>query len=57
LIDLGLSSELRGRLDGLYRLVRNDEGYTPQSFVSALRELQSALDRTAAPPISAAREH
>jgi Cytochrome c554 and c-prime len=55
LIDLGMSSEHRGQLDGLYRLVRNDEGYTPESFVSALRELQSGLDRT--PAVSAAREH
>jgi hypothetical protein len=57
LIDLGTSSEHRGRLDGLYRLVRNDEGYTPESFVSALRELQSALDRTGTPAISAARQY
>jgi hypothetical protein len=57
LIDLGMSSEHRGRLDGLYRLVRNDEGYTPESFISALRELQSALDRASTPAISAAREH
>jgi hypothetical protein len=57
LIDLGMSSEHRGRLDGLYRLVRNDEGYTPESFISALRELQSALDRTWTPAISAARGH
>jgi len=48
LIDLGISSEHRSRLDGLYRLVRNDEGYTPESFISALRELQSALDRKGA---------
>jgi len=41
----------------MYRLVRNDEGYTPESFVSALRELQSALDRTWTPAISAARQH
>ena len=47
LIDLGRSGEYRARLDGLYRLVRNDEGYTPERFVSALRELQSALDRGA----------
>jgi hypothetical protein len=57
LIDLGMSNEHRARLDGLYRLVRNDEGYTPESFVSALRELQSALDRTWTPAISAARQH
>jgi hypothetical protein len=37
--------------------VRNDEGYTPESFISALRELQSALDRTSIPAISAARQH
>jgi Cytochrome c554 and c-prime len=48
LIDLGMSSEHRGRLDGLYRLVRNDEGYTPETFISALRELQAALDRRGA---------
>jgi hypothetical protein len=48
LIDLSMSSEHRGRLDSLYRLVRNDEGYTPESFISALRELQSALDRKTA---------
>jgi hypothetical protein len=48
LIDLGMSSEHRGRLDGLYRLVRNDAGYTPESFISALRELQAALDRRGA---------
>lgn len=46
LIDLGLSSEHRSRLDGLYLLVRNDESYTPENFVTALRELQSALDKT-----------
>ena len=57
LIDLGMSSEHRGRLDGLYRLVRNDEGYTPENFISALRDLQSALDRTWTPAISAARQH
>ncbi|MDB6157901.1 MAG: hypothetical protein JWO04_1607 [Gammaproteobacteria bacterium] len=45
LIDLGMSREHRTRLDGLYKLVRNDEAYTPESFVTALRELQSALDR------------
>jgi hypothetical protein len=43
LIDLGWSSEHRARLDGLYKLVRNDEAYTPEKFVTALRELQSAL--------------
>jgi hypothetical protein len=47
LIDLGRSAQYRGWLDGLYKLVRNDEGYTPERFVSALRELQSALDRAA----------
>jgi hypothetical protein len=57
LIDLGMSSEHRGRLDGLYRLVRNDEGYAPESLITALRELQSALDRSWPPAISAAREH
>jgi hypothetical protein len=45
LIDLGRSSDYRTWLDGLYRLVRNDEGYTPERFVSALREFQSALER------------
>ena len=39
-----MSSAHRGRLDGLYRLVRNDEAYTPENFVTAMRELQSALD-------------
>ena len=47
LIDLGWSNEHRARLDGLYRLTRNDEGYTPEAFVTAMRELQSALDRLA----------
>jgi hypothetical protein len=47
LIDLGRSSEYRKWLDGLYRLVRNDEAYTPERFVSALRELQSVLDKAA----------
>jgi hypothetical protein len=46
LIDLGVSSAHRSRLDGLYKLVRNDEAYTPESFVTAMRELQSALDRS-----------
>ena len=55
LIDLGMSSQHRSRLDGLYRLVRNDEAYTPESFVSALRELQGALDHTAPPEIRASR--
>jgi len=45
LIDLGASSQYRAWLDGLYRLVRNDEAYTPESFVTALRELQAALDK------------
>jgi hypothetical protein len=45
LIDLGTSSQLRNKLDGLYRLVRNDEAYSPADFIAALRELQSALDR------------
>jgi hypothetical protein len=49
LIDLGVSSEHRGRLDALYRLVRNDEAYTPENFVTALRELQSALDKSPPP--------
>jgi hypothetical protein len=49
LIDLGMSSEHRARLDGLYRLVRNDEAYTPESFVTALRELQSAVDKNSSP--------
>jgi hypothetical protein len=44
LIDLGASSQFRNKLDGLYRLVRNDETYNPESFVTALRELQSELD-------------
>jgi hypothetical protein len=47
LIDLGRSGQYRGWLDGLYKLVRNDEAYTPERFISALRELQSALDRAA----------
>ena len=47
MIDLGWSNEHRARLDGLYRLTRNDEGYTPEAFVTAMRELQSALDRLA----------
>jgi Cytochrome c554 and c-prime len=45
LIDLGASSRFRARLDGLYRIVRNDESYAPESFIAALRDLQSALDR------------
>jgi hypothetical protein len=45
LIDLGRSGEYRAWLDGLYKLVRNDEAYTPESFITALRQLQSALDR------------
>ena len=44
LIDLGVSGQHRNRLDGLYRLVRNDEAYTPESFVTAMRDMQSALD-------------
>ena len=47
LIDLGWSNEHRARLDGLYRLTRNDEGYTPEAFVTAMRDLQGALDRLA----------
>jgi len=47
LIDLGWSNEHRTRLDGLYRLTRNDEGYTPEAFITAMRDLQSALDRLA----------
>jgi len=47
LIDLGWSGEHRARIDGLYRLTRNDEGYTPEAFVTAMRDLQSALDRLA----------
>jgi hypothetical protein len=46
LIDLGVSGQHRNRLDGLYRLVRNDEAYTPESFVTAMRDMQSALDST-----------
>jgi len=53
LIDLGWSGEHRARLDSLYRLTRNDEGYTPEAFVTAMRDLQSALDRLA---LSAARQ-
>jgi hypothetical protein len=45
LIDLGKSAEYRTWLDGLYKLVRNDEAYTPERFISAMRELRSALDR------------
>jgi hypothetical protein len=45
LIDLGRSSQYRSRLDGLYRLVRNDESFNPENFVTALREFQTALDR------------
>ena len=32
-------------LDGLYKLVRNDESFNPDSFVTALRDFQTALDR------------
>jgi hypothetical protein len=46
LMDLGLSGPHRSWLDGLYRLVRNDEAYTPDSFVSAMRQLQSVLDNS-----------
>jgi hypothetical protein len=47
LIDLGVSSQYRARLDGLYRLVRNDEAFSPENFGAALRELQSALEHGA----------
>jgi hypothetical protein len=45
LIDLGLSGQHRGWLDGLFRLVRNDEGYTPESFIKSMHELQAVLDK------------
>jgi hypothetical protein len=35
----------RDWLDGVYKLVRNDEAYTPEKFVTALRQLQSVLDK------------
>ena len=47
LIDLSWSSAHRARLDSLYRLTRNDEGYTPEAFVTAMRDLQAAMDRLA----------
>jgi hypothetical protein len=47
LIDLSWSSAHRERLDSLYRLTRNDEGYTPEAFVTAMRDLQAAMDRLA----------
>jgi len=50
LIDLGWSNEQRARLDGLYRLTRNDEGFAPEAFVTAMRELQSALEGLAISP-------
>jgi hypothetical protein len=53
LIDLGWSGEHRARIDGLYRLTRNDEGYPPEAFVTAMRDLQSALDRLALQPAPA----
>jgi hypothetical protein len=56
LIDLGMSSEHRSRLDGLFRLVRNDEAYTPENFVTALRELQTALDKTSSAALSTPRQ-
>ena len=50
LIDLNWSSAHRARLDSLYRLTRNDEGYTPEAFVTAMRDLQAAMDRLAVSP-------
>ena len=47
LIDLSWSGAHRARLDSLYRLTRNDEGYTPEAFVTAMRDLQAAMDRLA----------
>src|SRR5262249_22944693 len=43
LIELKLAEPHRARLDELYRLVRNDERYSPDEFVMALRKLQSEL--------------
>jgi hypothetical protein len=45
LIDLGVSGQYRTWLDGLYRLVRNDEAYTPESFITAMRDLRTTLDK------------
>jgi hypothetical protein len=42
---LGLAGSHRDWLDGVYKLVRNDEAYTPEKFVTALRQLQSVLDK------------
>ncbi len=43
LIDLNMADRHREALDGLYRLVRDDEAYAPESFTLALRKLQAAL--------------
>jgi hypothetical protein len=45
MIDLNMANQRRGTLDGLYRLVREDEAYNPESLIRALRELRSGLDR------------
>jgi hypothetical protein len=44
LIELGLSSRFRKRLDDLYKLTQNDEAFVPEQFVTSLQQLQSDLD-------------
>lgn len=43
LIELKLASRHRHSLDGLYKLVQNDEAYDPDKLVIAIRELQKEL--------------
>ena len=45
LIELGLASRFKRRIDELYRLTQNDEAYAPEQFVASLQALQAELDR------------
>jgi len=45
LIELGLATRHRQSLDGVYKLVQNDEAYDPDKVVSALRDLQKELEQ------------
>jgi hypothetical protein len=45
LIELGLASHFRKRIDELYKLTQNDEAYAPEQFVASLQQLQAELDK------------
>jgi hypothetical protein len=50
MLDLGAASRNRARLDALFRLVEDDEGFRPSQFVTAVEQLRSALGMASSAP-------